>query len=325
MPFILCFGEALIDFHPQPQATPGAPDAYIPFAGGAPANVAVAVARLGQPARFAGMLGKDMFGDFLLKSLHDAGVDTRSVVRTDEAHTALAFVSLASNGERSFSFYRPPSADLLFRPEHFQADGFSDVAVFHVCSNSMTEGAIAATTVALMRRARDEGALVSFDMNLRPALWPRGFDPRPRMWDALLAADVVKLSAEELTFLCQDDSEASVLARIWTGTAQLVVVTDGDAPMRWFSKDRQGVFAGFAVRAVDTTAAGDAFVGGLLSKLSVEGVTAATLPALVADIPRLQGLLRYAAACGAITVTRKGSFTAIPDAGEVEAFLENNP
>src|ERR1700761_5233673 len=179
---ILCFGEALIDFHSEGRDERGFPRSFVPFAGGAPANVAVAVARLGGNGAFAGMLGKDLFGDFLLDSLQQAGVDCAGVARTDEARTALAFVALAANGERSFSFYRPPSADLLFRPEHFHPDGFTNVAVFHVCSNSMTEGAIAATTVAGMRRARDEGALVSFDMNLRPALWPRDFDPRPRMW-----------------------------------------------------------------------------------------------------------------------------------------------
>ncbi|WP_241240392.1 PfkB family carbohydrate kinase, partial [Xanthomonas vesicatoria] len=124
---------------------------FAQYAGGAPANVAVAVARLGGAAHFVGMLGRDMFGDFLLQSLQQSGVATDGIVRTDQAKTALAFVALDDAGERSFSFYRPPAADLLFRPEHFAADGFTQAAVLHVCSNSMTEPEIAQCTLDGMR------------------------------------------------------------------------------------------------------------------------------------------------------------------------------
>src|SRR5437868_7004314 len=112
---IACFGEALIDFLARPGAAPAEPTAFLQFAGGAPANVAVAAARLGAHSAFVGMLGADMFGDFLLASLGEAGVDTSGIVRTAAAPTALAFVQLDADGERSFSFYRPPAADLLFR------------------------------------------------------------------------------------------------------------------------------------------------------------------------------------------------------------------
>ena len=112
---IVCFGEALIDFSPAPGLQPDQPRMFVQHAGGAPANVAVAVARLGGQSEFVGMLGADMFGDFLLDSLRDAGVEVRHVQRTGDAPTALAFVALDAQGERSFSFYRPPAADLLFR------------------------------------------------------------------------------------------------------------------------------------------------------------------------------------------------------------------
>src|SRR6187551_798775 len=136
---ILCFGEALIDFLARPGDTPDAPRAFLQFAGGAPANVAVAVARLGGDARFVGMLGADMFGDMLAAQLRDAGVDIRHVRRTSAAKTALAFVSLDADGERSFSFYRPPAADLLFAEDDFAPRAFDEAVVFHVCSNSLTE------------------------------------------------------------------------------------------------------------------------------------------------------------------------------------------
>ncbi|WP_413624201.1 carbohydrate kinase family protein [Luteibacter sp. Lutesp34] len=325
MSSILCFGEALIDFHAQPQGGAGQPPAFVPFAGGAPANVAVAAARLGGKARFAGMLSRDMFGDFLLKSLTELGVGTEDIARTDEARTALAFVAHDEKGDRSFSFYRPPAADLLFRPEHFRPAAFDNLAVFHVCSNSLTEAAIAATTVEGMRRARAAGALVSFDMNLRPALWPKDEAPLPRLWETLNEADVIKLSAEEFAFIhAGAGSDDAVLERLWRGKARLLLVTDGPEPMRWFTRSARGTLQGYKVDAVDTTAAGDAFVGGLLARLAMEEVTPARFDALIADEARLVGLIRFAAAAGAITATHKGSFTAIPDQAEVMAFMEKH-
>ncbi|MBA2077641.1 carbohydrate kinase [Rhodanobacter sp. PCA2] len=321
---VLCFGEALIDFHAEGRDAHGYPRAFVPFAGGAPANVAVAVARLGGDARFAGMLGTDLFGDLLLDSLHRAGVDTRDVARTGEANTALAFVALDAHGERSFSFYRPPSADLLFRPQHFRADTFANTAMFHICSNSMTEPQAAETTREGMRRARDAGALVSFDLNLRPALWPSGIEIRPLLWPALQLADLVKLSAEEFAWLAEADGEESVLERLWQGDTRLVVVTDGPNPLRWFHPDAEGELPAYRVPAVDTTAAGDAFVGGLVQQLAEQQIGPRDLDALVATLPRLHALLRYAAAAGALTVTRQGSFTALPDTAEVHAFMESH-
>jgi len=318
---ILCFGEALIDLHANDRDDRGFAASFVPFAGGAPANVAVAAARLGGKARFAGMLGKDRFGDFLLDSLQQAGVGTDDVMRTDAANTALAFVTLDAHGERSFSFYRGPSADLLFRPSDFRADTFRDIAVFHVCSNSMTDPALAATTREGMQRAHGVGALVSFDVNLRPALWPTAADPRPLLWPALHLADVVKLSAEEFAWLAVDGEQAA-LDRLWQGRARLVVVTDGARPLRWFHPDAEGELPCYPVKAVDTTAAGDAFVGGLLCCLAELEATPERIDQLVTELPRLHAMLRFAAACGALTVTRQGSFAAMPRGDEVLAFME---
>ena len=182
---IVCFGEILIDLLAQPPASADTPRAFLQYAGGAPANVAVAAARLGAKTQFVGMLGRDMFGDFLADSLVEHGVGTDYIVRTDAAKTALAFVALDANGERSFSFYRPPAADLLFRDSDFQAACLDSAQCFHVCSNSLTEPAIAEATFAGMDRARAAGAVVSLDLNLRPALWPANEDPTPRLWQAL--------------------------------------------------------------------------------------------------------------------------------------------
>lgn len=324
---IVCFGEALIDFLAQPGSAPDAPRPFLQYAGGAPANVAVAAARLGAPACFAGMLGHDMFGDFLLESLQGAGVDTSHVARTDDAKTALAFVALDAEGERSFSFYRPPAADLLFRAEHFDEGCFVDTAAFHVCSNSLTEAEIARTTLEGMARARAAGALVSIDLNLRPALWPADTDPRPRLWQALEAADLVKLARSELEYLAAPygegvAGEGAVMSRLFAGHARLVVVTDGAAPVCWHRRDASGRIEAFRVRAVDTTAAGDAFVGGLLFRLAERGVNGTTFNAFVVDESAIEDALRFGAAVGALAVTRHGAFAAMPTRAEVQQLLK---
>lgn len=324
---IVCFGEALIDFLAQPPTSAQAPRAFLQFAGGAPANVAVAVSRLGGDTQFVGMLGADMFGDFLLDRLGEAGVGTDFVVRTDRAKTALAFVALDADGERSFSFYRPPSADLLFREEHFRAESFDGAALLHVCSNSLTESAIAEATFAGMRRAREAGALVSVDLNLRPALWPQDADPHPRLWQALEAADLVKLARTELEYLAAplDGDERAVLARLWHGQARVVVVTDGSAPIRWATREASGELPSFPVRAVDTTAAGDAFVGGWLFHLAERGIDSARLAGFLRDTTALTDALRFAAAVGGLAVTRHGAFAAMPRLADVQALLETRP
>jgi fructokinase len=318
---ILCFGEALIDLHANGRDDRGFAAGFVPFAGGAPANVAVAAARLGGKARFAGMLSRDRFGDFLLDSLQHAGVGTDDIARTEAANTALAFVTLDASGERSFSFYREHTADLLFRAADFRPDTFRDVAVFHVCSNSMTDPALAATTREGMQRAHGVGALVSFDVNLRPALWPADTDPRPLLWPALHLADVVKMSAEEFAWLAVDGEQA-VIDRLWLGRTRLIVVTDGSRPLRWFHPDAEGELPCYPVEAVDTTAAGDAFVGGLLCCLAELDAGPQRIDQLVTELPRLHAMLRFAAACGALTVTRQGSFSAMPRGDEVLAFME---
>jgi len=319
---VYCFGEALIDFHGTPS---GAAPVFTAHPGGAPANVAVAVARLGANAAFVGMFGRDMFGDLLLRELDAAGVDTMHARRTDAANTALAFVSHAANGERDFSFYRPPSADLLFRDSDFDASIFADGTIFHAGSCSMSEPASAAVTLQGMTHARNAGALVSYDMNLRQPLWPRGEDPAPTIWRALELADFVKLSAEELAFLAASTGhEDAVFARLWNAHAKLVVVTDGERAARWFMSHARGERRTFPVRAVDTTGAGDAFVGGCLYQFARVGLDAARFEAFVADTDRLDATLRFASACGALAVTRAGSFAAMPALAEVEVFLEQH-
>lgn len=320
---IVCFGEALVDLLAQPPSTPGAPRQFVEYAGGAPANVAVAAARLGGHACFVGMLGQDMFGDMLLTQLRGAGVDIDYVRRTDQAKTALAFVSLDADGERSFSFYRPPSADLLFREGDFDGRCFERVAAFHVCSNSLTEPRIADTTLAGMRRARNAGALVSMDLNLRPSLWPADVDPQAQAWRALFEADLVKLSRQELEFLAPGSGgEDGVVERLLRQRTRCVVVTDGAAPVRWFTRKHRGSAATFPVTAIDTTAAGDAFVGALLQQLVSRNVRATTFAEFLEHRDAFDDALRFAAAAGALATTRNGAFAAMPGSDDIDRLLQ---
>jgi len=324
---IICFGEALIDMLAQPWHTPDAPHAFIPYAGGAPANVAVAAARLGADAHFVGMLGQDMFGDFLLESFTSAGVGTSGIVRTGKAKTALAFVALDAAGERSFSFYRPPSADLLFSCDDFRADVFTGAGSFHVCSNSLTEAAIAQTTLNGMTRARAAGAVASLDLNLRPALWPGDTDPTPRLWQALELADLVKLSQEELDYLAHPfgggiEGETIVRQRILSANAQCLIITNGASAVQWFTRDASGQVDSFEVEVRDTNAAGDAFVGGLLFRLGQLNADGAGFDGFCRNRDMIEDAISFGAAVGAIAVTRKGAFTVMPTLDEVQQLLQ---
>ena len=322
---IVCFGEALIDLLAQPPQGQ-APRQFTEYAGGAPANTAVAVARLGGSARFLGMLGEDFFGARLLAQLSAAGVDVSGVQRTAAAKTALAFVALDERGERSFSFYRPPAADLLFRATHFTPARIAGTAVFHVCSNSFTEAPIAAATLAGMRAARAAGALLSMDLNLRPSLWAQGEDPAPRLWQALCEAELVKLDRAELEFLARSAGGVeAALARLLGARARCVLITDGAAPLQWRTRVAQGAANTFRVHAVDSTAAGDAFSGGWLHSLVARGATPSTLGALLAEARVFGDCLRYASACGALATTRHGAFAAMPQAAEVRRLLREQP
>ncbi|HEY1771878.1 MAG TPA: carbohydrate kinase [Gammaproteobacteria bacterium] len=315
---VLCFGEALMDMLAEPSGS------YRPYAGGAPANVAVALAKLGVDAAFVGMLAEDAFGDLLLESLRAAGVSTAQVARTKTANTALAFVSLDAEGERRFSFYRPPAADLLFQPKHFKPEAFKKAAAFHCCSNSLTEPAIAEATLEGVRLARSAGALVSVDVNYRPGLWPAHADARPRIWSLLQQADVVKLSTSELAYLAEPmRDEQAAIAKLWEGATQWLLVTDGPGLIRHLTCDSEDTASTYEVKSINTTGAGDAFVAGILASLN--GFRAKDLASFVANEEQVDGALRFAAACGALAVTRHGAFEAMPSRAEVEDLMEQQP
>ncbi len=321
---VVCFGEALVDMlsnRISGAASISEPEQFTKFAGGAPANAAVAVAKLGGNAYFSGMLGEDMFGHFLNSALAAEGVNTDHVKFTDEAKTALAFVTLDSNGERSFEFYRPPAADLLFREEHLSPELFTGTGILHICSNSLTEKAIEHTTKAVVDRARAAGWLVSLDVNLRHDLWPAGIADRQTVNSLVSQADIVKFSLEELEFLADEgaaDVEGFISQQLQQG-AQLLLITNGGLPVRWMTRSHSGSVQPPCVEAVDTTAGGDGFIGGFLYQLSMQTVSPDRLSEWLGSKEFMRAL-EFACACGAHAVSRKGAFVALPTLESLQTF-----
>lgn len=311
---VISFGEALVDMLSS-KVSENQSDGIEQFAkypGGAPANVAAAVGKLGGNSYMAGKIGTDMFGVFMRQSLQNAGVNTDYLLDTDEANTALAFVSLDSEGERSFTFYRNPSADMLFTPDEFEDQWFADAGIFHFCSNTLTASGIREATLAGIDKAKAAGFLISFDVNLRSNLWPAGSDPAAPIWQALMLSDLVKLSQDEMNFLAADTSQDEVLQRLLDSGVSLVLLTDGSNPLRYFSQQNTGTVTPPTVKMVDSTAAGDAFIGGFIYQLAAMDCQHSELNTLLNTPDRLEKALRFASYCGAHAVSHKGAFTSLP-------------
>ncbi|MGM0784995.1 MAG: carbohydrate kinase family protein [Pseudomonadota bacterium] len=320
---VIAFGEALVDMLSSrlgEMAGDDEPETFTPFAGGAPANVAVACARLGVPSRFLGMLGEDHFGDFLATELAAHGVDTTGVLRTREARTALAFVSRDAAGERTFDFYRPPAADLLYRLEHLPTGIFAEPAIVHFCTNSLTEPEIADTTLAMAEMARRAGCLVSVDANLRHNLWESGEANIGLATRLLDAADLLKLSAEELDYLRADHPRNAWLAERLAAGVKVAVITDGPDEVRLHTARLDDRVTPPQVNAVDTTAGGDAFIGGLLAELAGRFGESGIDDDWHQDSAFLARAVNTACRCGAHAVARPGAYVALPTQDDLSRF-----
>ncbi len=307
---IVCMGELLIDFVAlETGVTVGEASGFQKAPGGAPANVAVAVRRLGGESAFVGQVGNDPFGQHLHAVLAAEGVDVRGLRLTDAARTMLAFVSLAADGERSFVFYRHPSADMLMTADDVDLDVVDQAEIFHFGSITLISEPARTATLFATQRARSKGALISYDPNLRLSLWESADAARVGMLTGLNYAHIIKVSEEELEFLTGGHDPAA----LWQNDLQLIVVTRGAKGASVYTRKEAFHIAGQKVQAVDTTGAGDAFVGGLLVGIAEHG-----------DEYRahLKRILCFANAAGALTTTHRGAIPALPLRKSVEAFMQ---
>jgi fructokinase len=313
-PAVLALGELLIDFVPEQRGvTLAEARTFLKAPGGAPANVAVGVARLGVSSGFIGKVGDDPFGHHLADVLRDAGVDVSQVRFDAEARTALAFVSLTAEGERDFMFYRHPSADMRHRPDEIDDAVVRAASILHVGSISLIGESSALATRHAVRVAREAGTLVSYDPNLRLPLWPSAEAAAEGIRSLLPYADVIKVSDEEVAFLTGSDDLAAA-RELRPATCSLLLVTRGDAGVDYLLPDGEGSVPGFEVEIHDTTGAGDAFTAAVLAAL-------ARSPDLTRDRAALEATLRRANAFAALTITRPGAIPAMPSRERLEAFL----
>lgn len=312
---IVSIGELLIDFTPYGESEFGQP-LYERNPGGAPANVLAALAKLGCSTEFIGKVGDDNFGRELAEVLVSGGIGLSGLARTEKAHTTLAFVHLDHQGDRSFSFYRNPGADQLLEPHEVPLDLITGAKVFHFGSVSMTAEPSRSATLSAVRYAKEQGILVSYDPNLRPALWNSAEEAREWILEGMKYSDIVKVSEEELEFLTGTadlDQGSRMLAEQYG--VSLVLVTLGAQGSYCRCGFITAAFKGFPVNAVDTTGAGDAFMAGAIYTVLSQGFALSSCKQ-----EELEGLLAFANAVGALATTRKGGIPAMPSLEEVLAL-----
>jgi fructokinase len=317
---VLCFGEALIDFVPLDKGQRLADvDTFARAPGGAPANVAACIARLGGRAQFAGQVGCDAFGDCIEQTLRTLGVDTAWLRRTSSAKTALAFVTLSASGERDFAFYRDPSADMLFPASGVTPEWFQGQGILHFGTLSLTHPVSRAATERAVELARAADWLVSFDPNARLDLWPSPDAFVEAALAMLPSCDIVKLAEDELNLVGGGTPTPADFILRRGPRALLITCGAGGASV---VTDRLNIhLPGLPVEVVDTTGAGDAFVGAFLFELSRRQVTAATLDEMLGNQPAVRECLAFANACAAASVTRRGAIPGMPPLAEVEQLI----
>jgi fructokinase len=309
----ICMGELLIDFVPVTTGTDLlTATAFQKAPGGAPANVAVGLSRLGTSSALMGRASEDGFGRFLIKTLEDSGVDTSLMRRSRRTRTPLAFVSLAADAEREFLFYGDPSAG--FCPEDVDFDAISRAKLVHFGSIGLITDDSRVATLQAVDAARGAGRHVSFDANLRLDLWPTPDSAREAIREGIDRATIVKLSDDELDFLTGSKDPVTGARTLLHAGLTLMVVTHGRYGCTFVTRDTDGKVPSFTVDPVDTTGAGDAFMAGLLTGLLEH-------PNVPLTSELLHGLCRFANAAGALATTQRGGIPGLPNRAGVMALM----
>lgn len=315
---IVTLGEMLIDMFPsQIGLNLVSVPAFHPKPGGAPANVAVAAARLGKKSAFIGKVGDDAFGHFLVDTLAREGVETKGMRLDPAARTTMAFIALPDEHTAEFLFYRNPGADMLLDVDELDRDLLQQTRAFHFGSISLIDEPSRTATIEAARIARSGGALVSFDVNYRPSLWGRDSDPAGAIKEMLPNVDLVKVNEIELVYLTGSDDLAAGSRSLLEFGPALCVVTMGANGSYFNAQTGDGRVPPFKVKTVDSIGCGDAFTAGLLSQLCSAADWREQLTP-----QRLNEIIRYANGVGALTAQKQGVIPALPTTAEVDAFLD---
>ena len=313
---VVALGELLVDFTRNGDSAQGNP-LFEANPGGAPANVLAMLQKLGKKTAFIGKVGNDGFGNLLADTVREAGVDIRGLKRDAEIPTTLAIVNTFPNGDRDFSFYRKPGADLLLKEEELDEDLLRSCRIFHFGTLSLTNEPCRSATIRALETARKAGALISFDPNWRPPLWSSEEAAREQIEWGLGQCDVLKIADNEILFLTGEedfDRAAAVLQARYPNIRVLNVTAGGDGSHAYYGGYRVYEPACRLGGVIETTGAGDTFCACVLAYVLEHGIE---------DLSEenLHEMLRFANTAAYIVTTRKGAIRSMPDPEEVYAIL----
>ena len=311
---VIGIGELLIDMMPNEKGKRLKDvTGFTKKAGGAPANVCVAAAKLGTSSVFLGAVGDDAFGDYLIDELNTYGVNTECMERSTVANTCLAFVTLTHEGERDFVFYRNPSADQLYRgPKDLS---ILDHQILHFCSVSLLgDYPMVNTHQRLLKHAKTHQTIVSFDPNIRLALSSDHVTYQQTIQDYLPYADILKIGVDELEFITGKQVYKDQIQWLRTYPWRILIITLGKDGVHIYTQKEDVIVPSYAVNVVDTTGAGDAWIGAFLAQCAKHDE-------LPTDILILSDYAKVSNAFAALTTTHIGAMEAMPNLVELKEFL----
>ena len=313
---VTALGELLIDFTESGLSPQGNPLLEV-NPGGAPCNVLSMLQNLGHRTAFLGKVGQDSFGNLLTEAVERRGIETRGLLHDPEVHTTLAFVHTLPGGDREFSFYRKPGADIRLAEADLDKELVQGCRIFHFGTLSLTDEPARSATKAAVRLAREAGAILSFDPNLREPLWDDLEAAKAQIAWGLSQCHILKISDNELLFMTGERDFAQGAARLKAQypNIRLLNVTAGPDGSHCFYGDRHLFAPGLRVRTIETTGAGDTFCACVLHDVLERGLDGRTDESLLA-------MLRFANAAAAIVTTRKGALNSMPTREEILSLLE---
>ena len=312
---VIALGELLIDFTMNGQSSQGN-NMFEACPGGAPCNVLALLNKMGRKTAFIGKVGKDQFGTLLRNTIAEAGIDASRLAVDDKVNTTLAFVHTFPDGDREFSFYRNPGADMMLTEEEVDPEFISRARIFHFGTLSMTHDGVRAATKKAVQAAKDGGCLISFDPNLRPPLW-RSLDlAKEQMEYGFSVCDILKISDNEIQFVSgKEDYDEGIAYLQEKYDIPLILLTMGKDGSRAYYKGMRVERPGFSVKTIETTGAGDTFGGSSLNFLLEHDFNNLTEE-------ELGEMLTFANAAAAIVTTRKGAIKAMPEREDVKQLIE---